>query len=112
MDQLEIRIIKAWIRIQSWNHRISQIELKSDSGAGSRAGIVTPLEGRFRDYCLPNSIFTILQSSSMLAYRLNVISLSEGKAVGCSTDRKIVQHVLCETICESRHKRVILIQGA
>ena len=26
-----------------WNHQISQKELKSDSGAGSRAGIVTPL---------------------------------------------------------------------
>ena len=40
-DPLEIWIIRAWIRIRSWNHQKSQKVLKSDSG--SRAGIVTAL---------------------------------------------------------------------
>ena len=45
---MEIRIIKARIRIWSWNHQKFQKELKSDYGYGSRAGIVTALFTMFR----------------------------------------------------------------
>ena len=38
--------------------------------ANIRCHAVGISEGRFQDYCLPNSILSVLQSSSMLAYRL------------------------------------------
>ena len=38
--------------------------------ANIRCHDVGIFEGRFREYCLPNSILTVLQSSSMLAYCL------------------------------------------